>query len=98
MSFRIHSSNTSKNLQRMFDGEMRVYDNLIAPRIHPLIRPLHRIHTKGKYLGQMSIRNREQNKPHLADMMFSLATAPLGEWWRYKVGLHMLLKNARIIR
>jgi glycosyltransferase involved in cell wall biosynthesis len=96
--YRIHTSNSSNNGKRMYLAETWVYDHRIAPRIHPILRPFYRARAQSGFLAGWARVDREQKLPHLGIMLRSLAIFPFGNWVRYRIAAHMLLKNAGILR
>jgi GT2 family glycosyltransferase len=97
LQYRIHSHNTSNNSWEMYHGELATYDRCIAPRIHPLLRPIDRLSAKSRFLAGVSVLEREQNRRHLGIMLSSIAHCPFGQWGRYKVMAHMILKRVHLV-
>ena len=93
--YRLHSGNGSNDGEKMYRGELRVYDSLIGPRVAPLLRPLHRLRAESGFRAGMSLIDREQGRPHLSNMLLSLVSWPFGHTRRYKFAASMLLHGGR---
>lgn len=93
--YRLHATNGSNDGEKMFRGELRVYDSLIAPRVPALLRPLDRLRAESGFRAGMSLIDREQGRPHLRNMLLSVARWPFGHGRRYRFLASMLLRGGR---
>ena len=94
---RMHGANASSQTFRMMAGELGVWDRNIGPVFHPAMRPLRRLQARSHFLGRAALVEREQKRPHLRVMAQSLVLCPIGDWNRYKVFAHMLLRQAGLL-
>ena len=94
---RAHESNLSNQSYRMMGAEMLAWERHVGPRFSPLARPLRRRAAKSHFLGRVALVEREQQRPHLGIMARSLLLAPLGDWRRYRIFLHMLLTKTGVL-
>jgi glycosyltransferase involved in cell wall biosynthesis len=92
--YRCHTEMVSSNGPRMYQGEMRVYDLWIAPRLRPWQRPFYRLYYQSQFLAGLALMERDQKKPSLGIMASSILKFPFGYWRRYKIALHMLLRGS----
>ena len=94
---RVHGANMSNHAYRMMEAELRVWDANIGPTFPAALRPLRRLQAKSHFLGRVALVEREQNRPHLGVMARSLLLSPVGDWPRYKVFAHMVLRRMGLI-
>ncbi len=96
--YRVHATNASNQGERMYEASMRTYDHRVAPFVRPPWRMVSRFRAKSRFLAALALVNREQGRPHAAIMLSSLAHNPFGEWHRYAVLAHTLLKTLHLLR
>ena len=95
LQYRVHDSNVSNDSRKMYRGGLRAYDLRIAPTLPWIVAVVGRQFMKSKFLGEVAIVEREQNRPHIGIMLSSIAGFPFGDWRRYKIVAHSIIGLAK---
>lgn len=98
MTYRIHGGNTSRNAERMMKAELLAWDRHVRPALPAWQRAPARQAARSRFLAGVALVKRDCHEAHLGIMTRSLAMWPFGELRRYKIYLHMLLRQTGLIR
>lgn len=95
--YRYHATNVSNNGPRMYEGEVRVFERVIAPSLPAWKRPIYRRYALSIFLAGLALMEREKNRPSLGIMTSSILKFPFGYWRRYKMALYDVVKKAHLV-
>lgn len=97
LHYRQHANNVSGRAIYHFRTDLAIYDRHMIQQVPRLLRPAARWIRISRLLAERGVLERQHGQPHLGFMVASLLRWPLGNWKRYKVGTHMVLKRLGLI-